>query len=286
MASREADHERKMTMLQLITKKPTATFVTMTKELVDELLALNTRNRNVRPLVIATYKRALESRLWMPTNQGVGVAANGFLVDGQHRLEALREAGYPPVLMLVVTGLPDQAMAAVDNGANRAARDYMQLMFDTKVSSTVSAVLRTSMLARDEFRPIKYLPQEYADHMEALGESISDIMRLEGVNRLPAAVSAALVDAHYKGYQSEVEAFAKALVTGEMLGRDNPALLLRNWISNTKGISGGGAAMERYRKTMRALQAWIDQRPLGKLYRTKTLLTQAQERAQSSLVGA
>lgn len=273
-------------MLPLITKKPTATFVTMTQELVDALLALNTKNRNQRPLIISTYKRAVEGNLWVPTNQGIGVAASGFLVDGQHRLEALREAGYPPVLMLVVTGLPDEAMAAVDGGTNRTARDYMQFMFDTKVSALVSAVLRTSMQARDEFSPIKYQPQEYAAHLEKLGNSISDIMKLEHVQRIPAAVVAALVDAHDKGYQSEVEAFTKALATGEMLERDNPALVLRNWIANTKGNGGQATMVERYRKTTRALAAWIDQRPLAKLYRTKAPLAAAQERSAASRAGA
>lgn len=263
--------------VQLITKNPTAVFVTMTREIVDALLALNTKNRNLRPLVVTSYKRAIERNLWVPTNQGIGVSASGFLVDGQHRLESLRDAGYPPLLMLVVTGLPDEAMAAVDAGTNRSARDYMSLMFDTKVSAFVSAVLRTSMMARDEFGPVKYQPQEYAAHLEKLGESITAVLRLEQASKLPAAIVASLVDAHDKGYQREVETFTKALVTGEMLERDNPALVLRNWIANTKG--GGYTTMvERYRKTTRALQAWIDQRPLGKLYRTKAPLTVAKER--------
>lgn len=174
--------------------------------------------------------------------------------------------------MLVVTGLPDEAMAAVDGGSNRTARDYLQFMFDTKVSAFVSAVLRTSMMARDEFPAVKYQPQEYAAHLEMLGGSLAEIMKLEHVGKLPAAVVAALVDAHTKGYQSEVEAFGRALTTGEMLERDNPALVLRNWIANTKGNGGATTLIERYRKTTRALQAWIDQRPLSKLYRTKAPL--------------
>jgi hypothetical protein len=103
---------------------------------------------------------------------------------------------------------------------------------------------------------------------------------------MPAAVVAALVDAHHKGYQSEVEAFTKALATGEMLERDNPALVLRNWIANTRGNGGAITLMERYRKTTRALQAWIDQRPLSKLYRTKAPLAGAQRCAAASRAGA
>jgi hypothetical protein len=274
-----------MIPIQLITDKPTASFVTMTRDLVEALLALNTKNRNRRTMVVNNYQRALECNLWVPTNQGIGVSASGFLVDGQHRLEALRAAGYPPIVMLVATGLPDEAMAAVDGGANRTARDYMQFMFDTKVSAFVSALLRTSMLARDEFSTtMKYQPREYALHLEKLGDSISHLVKLGHVGKLPASVVAALADAHHKGYQEEVESFSKALATGEMLERNNPALLLRNWIVSTKGNGGHGMMMERYRKTTRALQAWIEQRPLSKLYRTKSPLAAALERNSKSVV--
>lgn len=264
--------------MQLIAKKPTATFVTMTRELVDALLVLNTKNRCQRPEIIKSYRRAMDNNFWVTTNQGIGVAASGFLVDGQHRLEALRAAGYPPVQMLVVTGLPDEAMAAVDGGRNRSPRDYLQLLFDTKISSTVSAILRTSMIARDDFAVTKYSPQEFAEHFEKMGDSIAKIMKLATASRLPAAVAAALVDAHRKGYHAETEAFATALLTGEMLERDNPALLLRNWISNNHGSGGSIILKERYSKTTRALQAWIDRRPLGKLYSSKTPMAEALDR--------
>ena len=271
-------------MIELITKEPKATFVLMTKGLVDALLALNTKNRNQRPTIVKHYQRAIDNGLWATTNQGIGVAANGFLIDGQHRLEAFRAAGYPPVKMLVVTGLPDEAMAAVDGGTNRTPRDYMQFMFDTKVSAFVSAILRTSMLARDNYPNARYQPQEFAEHLELIGDSIEKIIRIECIHKMPAAVVAALVDAHHKGYESETESFAKSLATGELLERDNPALVLRNWLVATKG-GGTSVLVDRYRKTTSALQAWIDQRPLRKLYRTKSPLMAAKEVAASDRIG-
>lgn len=257
-------------MIQLITKVPTSSFVTMTQQVVDKLLELNTKNRNLRHTVVEHYRRAIENDMWILTNQGIGVSASGILIDGQHRLEAMREAGYPPITMLVVTGLPDAAVAAVDAGANRTARDYMQFMFDTKISALVSAILRTSLCMRDGDMKQKYYPQEFAERLEILGESINRILTIENMQKMPAASLAAMVDAHNKGYQSEVESFAKALGTGEMLERDNPALLLRNWIAANKGGGGTGVMTTRYKKTMRALQAWIEQRPLGKLYKAKS----------------
>ena len=261
---------------ELVTGGLSARFVTMWPDLVDALLALNTRNRNQRPLVVQTYERALRLGLWIPTNQGIGVSASGFLIDGQHRLEALRAAGYPVVTMLLVTGLPDAAMGAVDAGANRSPRDYLQFMFDTKVSSLVPAVLRASMLARDRFQTgAKYQPHEYAEHLEAIGDGISELLKIEFAWRLNASVLAALVDAYMRGHADDVIAFTKALTTGAMLERDNPALLLRNWLSTSKNQGGNTRLTERYRKTTRALEIWITGRPITKLYRTKEQIAPA-----------
>lgn len=254
---------------RLITKKPEAAFVLMTEELVDQLLELNTRNRNQRPSVVAAYQRAFEDGRWVATNQGIGVSASGFLLDGQHRLEALREAGYPLIMMLLVTGLPDEAMAAVDAGANRSAQDYLKFLFDTNVSALVAAVLRTSMSAAEDFVLTKYQPAEYAEAFQEKAKSITAVLKVANVWKLPAAITAALVDAHHKGYESEVIAFTVALTTGEMLARDNPAMLLRNWIAAHKGNGGNTIMKERYWKTTRALRAWVEQQPLTKLYSKK-----------------
>lgn len=263
----------------LIYRSPTSLFAVMTKDLVDDLLSLNTRNRNLLPDTVDFYRRAIEAGHWVVTGEGISVSASGFLINGQHRLHALRAAGYPPITMLLVLGLTDEALGAVDTGKNRSARDYLQLMFDVKVSNFVAALLRTSMTASRSFTPGKFLPQEYAQNLEELGPSIARLLEIEGLGRMPAAVVAPLVDAHHKGYQEETLTFAQALASGEMLERDNPALVLRNWIANNKGPGGQSVLTERYRKTTGALQAWIDRRPLTKLYRRKTLLANAVKEA-------
>lgn len=273
--------ESMSTKLKLIAPHPTASFVEMTADLVENLLAMNTNNRHVRESVAAAYQRAMEHGLWIPTNQGIGVSASGFLIDGQHRLLALRAAGYPRVLMLLVLGLPDQSVGAVDAGTNRTARDYLQFLFDTKVSAFVSAVLRMHILAQENFNPRKLQPHEYAVAFKKLGSSIDKFLSITHASKLPAAAAAALVDSINNGYEPEVEAFTLALITGEMLERENPALMLRNWLSSVKGSGSSDIATERYRKTLRALQAWIDGRPIKRLHGTRAPLT-GQDRARAN----
>lgn len=256
--------------MSFITKSKTAKFMTMTRPVVDGLLALNIRNRAVRPKVVADYRRIIQRGMWKPTNQGVAVTASGFLADGQHRLLALQAEGYPAVVMLVVTGLDDDVTAAIDNGTNRNARDYLQFMFDTKVSNTVGAILRASMMERDGRSVRKYTPYEYAARLDEIGSDIGAVLNVESTSKLPAAVLAALVDAHANGRHDEVIAFSTALATGAMLERDNPALVLRNWIAASRGNGGGEPMAEaRYRKTTAALQAWIDGKKVTRLHGAK-----------------
>jgi hypothetical protein len=141
---------------QLVTEHPKCAIVTINKELVDALLALNTRNRAIKPSVIAAYRRYIANGQWSLTNQGIGISSSGFVIDGQQRLYALQAEGYPPVKILLVTGLSEDAIAAVDSGSNRTPRDYLHFFFDKKVSAFTTAILRTIMLSHEDFRVIRF----------------------------------------------------------------------------------------------------------------------------------
>lgn len=266
----------------IVSKTPQASFVLLTPTLVDSLLAINEANRKVRLQKVEHYRRQIQRNEWVLTNQGIGVSASGFLVDGQHRLLALKAEGYPPITMLLVTGLPDQAIAAVDTGANRNARDYLALLFKTNLSNTVTAVLRTSMMADLGFvGSPTFTPTEYASKFEQIGDSINAVFGVSRAGRVNSGVLAALVDAHYKGYHEETLAFTEAFTSGEMLEKGNPALTFRNWLNAAPKRGGNAGVIELYRKTCAALQAWIDGRTVTKIYRKRDAI-QANERAAQS----
>ena len=255
--------------MNFITSKPVCSIVPATRELVDSLLALNTRNRALRPSVVKDYVRYIKLGHWLITNQGIGVSQSGVLVDGQHRLEAIKAAGYPVgIQLLVVTGLSELTMAAVDAGTNRSARDFLTLFHNTRVSSFSAAVVRTLLLAGRNFSGGggKFDAYEYAEAFSRYAAMLAELLTVAGMGKLPAAVVAALVDLMSKGYSEETIAFAKALTTGEMLGKDHPALVLRNFLQANTGHGGTQGMIERFRKTQRALAAFIEDRPITRLY--------------------
>ena len=69
----------------------------LTKEIVDQMLAANTKNRSVRTRHVETLARQMRNGFFVPNNGQAIVINKSFtwLLDGQHRLLAIRAAGYP-----------------------------------------------------------------------------------------------------------------------------------------------------------------------------------------------
>lgn len=106
--------------------KVQATVETVTPELAEEWLGKNLANRGIRSRVIDGYARDMKNGAWQLTGEPIKFSHNGRLLDGQHRLCAVIEAG-SAVRMLIVRGLPDSAQSVMDSGAKRTASDALRL---------------------------------------------------------------------------------------------------------------------------------------------------------------
>lgn len=79
--------------------------VVVTRELVDTLLANNNGNRPISRPRVAQLVRDIKNGNWQPNGSPIVVDADGNLLDGQHRLEAIKEAGYPRYITLILVQL-------------------------------------------------------------------------------------------------------------------------------------------------------------------------------------
>jgi hypothetical protein len=114
--------------------------VDITPELAREWLGFNTHNRNVRQRVVLAYAADMAEGSWQWNGESVKFAADGTLLDGQHRLAAIVESGVT-VQMLVVRGLKNDAQETVDGGAKRKFNDVLKLRGETS-PITLAAVTR------------------------------------------------------------------------------------------------------------------------------------------------
>lgn len=250
--------------------KAKAEIRTATKQLVDTLLAMNTSNRSIKPRVVEKYARDIKAGKWVLTNQGIGVSESGVMIDGQHRLEAIKACGYPPVDILVVTGLSDDCKLAVDQHAKRSARDMLQFAFDCRVTHAAPAIATALICSKS--------PQGWAG-----GQTMSEIYdcivehaeEIEAVVAIPKAASsfaapylAAFVDCVKSGIgnMEKLTKFIRDVESGEMLSKQEPQFHFRNFVISTRK-SGGGSTVrkERFEKAKKAFTAYASGQKMGVL---------------------
>lgn len=210
------------------------------KPLVDWLLTLNTNNRNVKKSHLAWIAESIEKKEFILTGQGISVSETGKLVDGQHRLMAIKEAGYPPVELMVVTGLDDKARIYVDQNAKRSSADMLKIVLNQSVTSKMTAVLNCHLQLRDDpegFVLLKGKP-DLEDLVEQMAEHASLIDRLIAACG-PIGRSGTLCGFfHYALRYNEDRAIAlgEMMASGENLVKADPAYRLRERV--TRGVRG------------------------------------------------
>lgn len=120
----------------------------VTPALATEWLGDTNINRNLRPKVVAAYRRDMEHGRWEFTGEAIQRSVSGSLLNGQHRLHALAEAeGVESIQMLVVTGLPEKSQTLMDQGVARSFRDAMVMEHGhVKNITTVASICRWLVL--------------------------------------------------------------------------------------------------------------------------------------------
>lgn len=119
---------------------PTVAVRTVDADTARRWLGENTNNRSVSKTAVARYARDMKAGEWLYTGDPVRFSADGRLLDGQHRLHAIIEAGVA-VPMLVIEGLPDETQTVMDTGRKRATADALALIGETN-TVTLAAVAR------------------------------------------------------------------------------------------------------------------------------------------------
>ncbi|MGE0821122.1 MAG: hypothetical protein AB7G75_11065 [Candidatus Binatia bacterium] len=92
----------------------------VTSKQAADWLEVNHCNRPLSRAVVEKYRRAIASKRFYLTHQGIALDAEGRLRDGQHRLQAIVDSG-TPVKLVVTTGLPDEAVQGPTGGKLRCA---------------------------------------------------------------------------------------------------------------------------------------------------------------------
>lgn len=251
---------------------PRPEVMTVTPQIAKEWTERNTRNRSVRYARVERFARDMKAGKWMLNGETVKIAADGTILDGQHRLYACIQAGIS-FETFVVTGLPVEAQDTIDTGAARSMADQFGLRGETN-SSLLASITRWAykwlhgvkttgggavdpthgeMIALLEAEPRLREAAAWADKARRQFKSVTPSvwgmgwMLLHGADHLAA------------------EVFLEKVVTGADCPVNHPALAFRNRIYRARE---NGERLNQYEQLGYLIMAWNafkEDRTLAKL---------------------
>lgn len=247
--------------------------VFVTPEMAYDWLVYNTNNRNLRPLDVLYLKQCILSGNWKTTHQGIAFYADGELADGQHRLNAIADAGVG-VWVNVTRNMPRENADAIDRGIPRTYRDHLQFSgwdVDTRKVAVCNCLISQHyvQLSRDATRWQKrrLQPGQFEKFYGAFSEAIEFAYSTN--KQLHACPVAAIASAWFTEDRDRLAQFRSILVSGATTdASEHAAVRLRDYLIKKQYGQGDAARNDLFLKSCSALRAFLDGRSLSKLYAT------------------
>jgi hypothetical protein len=254
-----------------------AEIVFVTPELAAKWLDRNPNNRRVSKSRVSFYASQMQSGSWKLTHQGIAFDELGNLVDGQHRLHAVIQSGVS-TRFWVFSGVSREAMISIDVGKSRTADDAFNLLGDeaTRHSIAISRILLGSYVFQrgaTETLDIAYTIgldklRVFHDAMRKAIEFSTLIASEKGLRH--ACVSGAIASAWFTQNTELLSQFKEHFLSGVVTSEaDVAAIKLRTFMMTSKMTRGGREARaDLFLRACTALRAYLERRPIAKLYAT------------------
>lgn len=244
--------------------------VFVTPDMAQSLLERNTHNRPVSQPVVNQYAYDMLAGLWRESPVPIIFEKDGGpLLDGQHRLLAVVEAGVG-VWFWIVWDAPREVQADVDQGSIRPAAIQLSLTANMGDVSKLEVAIARIMMG-NTLRPKKHarlstqaIGQFLAQHRQAVAFSVAAHGASKG---LTACVRAVVARAWYTQDRELLTSFCQCVATGvSPRGTDDAAAaVLSKWILSQHSLGSAAVRTSLYKKTERALQAYLSGVQLVKL---------------------
>lgn len=253
--------------------------VTVTRMVSPEeaaaLISTQTINRILDKNRVDSYANMMKRGQWTINNDAICVTSSGRLINGQHRLHAIIEAGIP-ILMTISYNMPDDAV--IDRGKERSlpASLYMRNLIDERVATIPAAAIANRYL------DIKYSNSRHSLSDEDKGKFLSShadqIVKAIQISRTGkkgktvcgrAGAQAALLAALINGVDEEtIKRFAIAVNTGFINDAgESAAIVFRNWALEHP-VTGVTASNELAAAAQTAIKDFCAKTPRKRAYRS------------------
>lgn len=213
---------------KFISGTPKCEVVSLTKPLVDWLISINTDNRPIKPNVVNNYMREILAGEWLVTSQGIGISTDGVLLDGQHRLLAVKKAGYPEIRTILAFGIDKRAQIKIDTHAKRSANDLLALYLHIKSNKLLGPAIKTALWMTNRSFGQGFAISDLGDTYQEYVDDWNNIPIKSGKFGVAGALAGCCMFATHNGANKGMVAdFFTRFLTGENIDRTNPIYWLR-----------------------------------------------------------
>lgn len=247
----------------------------VTPEMATEWLAMNTDNRPVKQQVVDRYVRIIKAGLWSLNGESIKFGPGGRLLDGQHRLWAVVEAGMP-ITTLVMRNVPEEAFSTIDTGVKRTVGDTLFLHGEknsNNLGAALGAAWKLDNLSSAELvrwggtTPSTAELEIYLQDNPGIRDSLDKVA--SGLSHvMSASMAAALHYAFGRRDKALADRFFEELASGAGLEATSPVFLLRERLTKAKAKKERLSQAETIEYCTKAWNALRTNKPVQKLQRT------------------
>jgi hypothetical protein len=179
---------------------------------------------------------------WRRTGEPIIFDESGQLVDGQHRMWAVIESGCT-IDMLVVRGVPMDAIHNIDTGKPRSTAQVMQILGGQNTTKLVSIARAIDMVVSPG--RVRNLSVDEVETVLSRWPGVKWILEQPGALKSGKLTQACVLAAFaivYSKNQGLARDSWEAFYTGANLAKGDPLLTLRNYLNDSlraKGLAGG-----------------------------------------------
>lgn len=216
-------------------KNTAVEIVTVMPATAREWLSKNVGNRHISPHTVDGYTAEMKAKRWRLTGDAIMFNLKGELINGQHRLTALVNAGIG-CPFLVMRNCEDESKEVLDQGRARSVPDMMKMIYGTTRATLVTGAIRII----DDFvygQKFKLSVGHAMETMEKFDEAFKwAVDTFPGKSTFSAsAITAAMIYA-YKTAPTSVDLFARRLFSGADLAASSPVFVVRNQLQRTGSL--------------------------------------------------
>lgn len=213
-------------------------YIISTPEIVDRLLDGNLRNRKLNAGHMKKLSIDIKNGRYVFNGQPVIRDADGYLRDGQHRLIAIKEAGYPAIPLLLVTLKGDQSHIeqAYDRMDVNKSRTYAQRLEHKGMdyAKTIASLRKKITYIKTNFNKFPVVPDSIYDEIGQMYrieiEAVAPLVNCGFTADMGAAVC---LIAKATGLLDDCIAMVRKAKSGEMLRISTPEHTMMKIISKT-----------------------------------------------------